>query len=351
MIGKIYIHGEIVSEQERKNYQLGRVSLTTVMRQVEIQPDADSFDVHIHSVGGDVTEGFAIYNFLKNTGKPINTYSDGLVASIATIIFMAGENRHIHNSDTFMIHNPWGGVEGEAEDIEKYAAMLRLWEDKVIEFYTPFLNISRDELKTLLKDEAHLTTEQLISMGFATKIINNFKAVAKFTIKPEQMKELKKEDIEGLFAGFFAKISKALKGTIKAKIVQAATGEELDFPNLEDHETPEVGAEAKIAGVKAEGEFLMPDGTIYIFVGGVLTEIKLKTTDEDVAALKAKIKELEDQLAAQVSGNETNLKALQNEVKNIKASLRADYAYEEKDGNQKQKQNQTQVQTIKFRIQ
>ena len=346
MTGKIYIHGEILNRQDKSLDTYGYVSLATVMRQVEMQPDADSFEVHIHSVGGDVNEGFAIYNFLKNTGKPITTFSDGLVASIATIIFMAGEKRYIHNSDTFMIHNPWGGLEGEAKDLERYAAELRKWEVIMLDFYMPFLNIDREELILLLNSESYLTSEQLISMGFATGIINNFKAVAKVNLKSNEMSEqLKKEDVEGLFAGFFAKLTKALRGSIKAKIIQAATGEELDFPNLEDHETPEIGAEAKIAGNKANGEFLLPDGVIYVFVDGVLTEIKKKVEDgAEVAAMKETIKQLEGQLAAKALEYETSLKGLQTEVQTIKASLKSDYAYNGKEANQRK------AQTTKFRI-
>lgn len=333
MIGKIYIHGEVINVQDKTIGDFGYVSLASVMKQVEQQPKATSFDVHIHSVGGDVQEGFAIYNFLKNTGKEINTYSDGLVASIATVIFMAGEKRYIHKLDSFLIHNPWGMQVGEAEDFEKYASMLRDYENKAIDFYASFVNISKDEIRNFMKQETYLTTEQLISFGFATDLIENYKAVAKININKteKQMSELKKEDVEGMFNGFFAKVVEYFKP--KAKMVQDAEGNELHFPDVPEDGTPIVGDKT----TAKDGDYLLPSGETYVIAGGILTEIKPVDKDEDedekpneeIEALKAKIAELE----AQASAKSQVVKDLEKEVKTIKASISGKFIYDEKQEN------------------
>ena len=107
MIGKIYISGLIGTFGDEKG-----VELIDVISQVKKQPQATSFEVYINSEGGVVDVGFDIYNFLKSLGLPITTIGNGMVASIATVIFMAGTKRVVTPNTDFMIHLPMGGIEG-----------------------------------------------------------------------------------------------------------------------------------------------------------------------------------------------------------------------------------------------
>jgi hypothetical protein len=79
-------------------------------------------------------------------------------------------------------------------------------------------------------------------------------------------------------------------------VVQDATGAELDFADLADDATIEVGATATVDGQPAEGEYLLPDGYTYVFTAGELTEIIEPEDDAEVAALVAENKALKRQL-------------------------------------------------------
>src|SRR5690554_1118295 len=105
MTGKIYINGLIGSDEREKG-----VELVDVIAQVRKQPNASSFNVYINSEGGSLNIGFDIYNYLKSLGLPITTIGTGMVASIATVIFMAGQKRVVTPGTRFMIHFPMGGV-------------------------------------------------------------------------------------------------------------------------------------------------------------------------------------------------------------------------------------------------
>src|SRR5690606_22209384 len=85
---------------------------------------AQHIDVRINSVGGSVFEGNAIYNALVRHPARVETYIDGIAASIASVIAMAGERIHIAANAFIMIHNPHGVVWGEAADMRKMADTL-----------------------------------------------------------------------------------------------------------------------------------------------------------------------------------------------------------------------------------
>ena len=86
--------------------------------------EADTINVHINSCGGEVAEGLAIYNRLKQHKAKIKTYCDGFACSIASVIFMAGDERVMSNASTLMIHNPWTWISGNAAELRKTAEDL-----------------------------------------------------------------------------------------------------------------------------------------------------------------------------------------------------------------------------------
>ena len=81
-------------------------------------------NLHIHSPGGDVFDGIAIYNLLKNHPANKTVYIDGLAASMASVIAMAGDEVIMPENAMLMIHKPWGIQGGDAEELRKYADLL-----------------------------------------------------------------------------------------------------------------------------------------------------------------------------------------------------------------------------------
>jgi ATP-dependent Clp protease protease subunit len=148
MTGNIYISGQIGTFDG-----VAGVELIDVIGQVKKQPQASAFNVHINSEGGLVDVGFDIYHYLKALGKPITTIGSGIVASIATVIFMAGNQRQVRENTPFMIHLPWGGSMGTANELEQFADQLRAIEKKMVGFYKKALNLQEQALLPLLKNE------------------------------------------------------------------------------------------------------------------------------------------------------------------------------------------------------
>ena len=176
----LYIYGEIDAYQDSESDRYGFINLLNVKSQYEAQKDAEKVVVHIHSVGGVVFEGFAIHDYLRSLGKPIETRVEGLCASIATVIALAGDVRVMTANSDYFIHNPWGMAFGDREQVQKYADDLERLENKLAEFYASKTKITKDEALALMKADSTFSATEALEKGFTTETAAALKIVAKF---------------------------------------------------------------------------------------------------------------------------------------------------------------------------
>lgn len=132
--------------------------------------DVDTINVHLSSYGGEVAEGLAIYNSLKQHKAKIRTYCDGFACSIASVIFMAGDERIMSNASLLMVHNPWTYTEGNAQELRKIADDLDKMSQASVNAYLEHVNLKEEEVKQLLDDETWLTPQEALDYGFATAV-------------------------------------------------------------------------------------------------------------------------------------------------------------------------------------
>lgn len=162
----IDIYGDITSWA----WYEGDVSAATLSRQLEELADVSQINVHINSYGGEVAEGLAIYNALRRHSAKIVTTCDGMACSIASVIFMAGDERVMSSASLLMIHNAWSWAEGNADELRKQADDLDIITSASKAAYLSRINIDEDELSALMDAETWITPEDAISKGFATSI-------------------------------------------------------------------------------------------------------------------------------------------------------------------------------------
>lgn len=324
MEGHIFIYGEITPyEGDDVNYY-GAVNLKDVSNQLTNNREADTLIVHINSMGGDVYEGFAIHDVLKATGKKIITQAEGLVASIASVIFMAGDTRRMLENSELMIHNPWGVAIGDSEDVQKYADQLKDVEDKLIKFYASGTGLSEDDITAMMEEETYINAETAVEKGFATEIAAQVKAVAKLNFKNkmthEELSVKVEESTNTLLSKIMGLFSKA--GMIKNYVLKTADDKDIDFGDaVKDEADIMPGVEAKVDGKAATGDFLMPDGKTFVFAEGKLSEIKEKQAESDeVSNLKAE----NETLKAQLDEFKASLETLKTEVESYKEVLTSD---------------------------
>lgn len=163
----VNIYGDITSYPSEEN---GDVSVVNLSKKLEELGDVSKIHVYINSYGGEVAEGLAIYNALRRHKAKVVTYCDGFAASIASVVFMAGDKRIMNESSLLMVHNAWTICLGNAADLRKQADDLDKITRASIEAYKSHSNLTEEEIKALLDGETWILPEEALEYGFATKI-------------------------------------------------------------------------------------------------------------------------------------------------------------------------------------
>lgn len=130
-----------------------------------------SIVVRIDSAGGDVTEGIAIYNLLRQHGASVTVHVEGLAASIASVIAMAGDDIVMAEGAFMMIHNPWGLALGDADAMRHHADVLDKMRDELVGIYVARTGQKREDVLAAVNAETWMTADEAMALGYATKVI------------------------------------------------------------------------------------------------------------------------------------------------------------------------------------
>ena len=134
--------------------------------------------LRINSVGGSVIEGAAIYNALRRHKGGLTVHVDGLAASMASVIAMAGEEVYIASNAMLMIHNPWSMTMGDADDLRKEADVLDKLKHTLVNAYARKTGMETEDIAAMMDEETWLNATQSVAMGFADEIEDGIEAAA-----------------------------------------------------------------------------------------------------------------------------------------------------------------------------
>jgi ATP-dependent Clp protease protease subunit len=148
------------------------------VKAIGLGPD-DSLTVRLNSPGGSLFDGFSIYNYLASAKYRVNVRIDGVAASAASLIAMAGTLTMPENTFLF-IHAPWMLVAGNAEDMRKAASDLDKMKESAVGTYLRKTGdrVSRADLIKMLDDETWLSAEKAVTLGFADTVDKPVRAAA-----------------------------------------------------------------------------------------------------------------------------------------------------------------------------
>lgn len=132
--------------------------------------DIAELRVFVNSPGGDVFAGQAIHSILQRHPAQIIVHVDGIAASIASIVVMAGDRVIMPRNAMMMVHNPYTMAMGDSEEFRKQADVLDRVRESMLAAYETKTRMSRDELLPLLDAETWMTAEEAVEMGFADEI-------------------------------------------------------------------------------------------------------------------------------------------------------------------------------------
>lgn len=256
-----------------------------------LSAEDDDIDIRLHCDGGSVTEGWAIYDRLRATGKRITATVEGNCASMATVVLMAAqkERRRAYPSAHICVHNPWMcpwalGDAVTADDLQKYANDLRAEQSKMVDLYVERCGCEREEIQSLMDEDKYIDTERALELGIIGEIVAPLSAKKKdfseskkhsMNEKTSEMDENKVEVKASVLDRILAKLGLKSIDDIKedepmqGMDLSTADGSTLTVDREEG--SPEVGDTAR-----PDGEHLMPDGTTIVVESGVIAEVRPK---------------------------------------------------------------------------
>ena len=163
--------------------------------------------IKINSVGGDVFEGFALYNAIKMHEGPTTAIVEGLAASAASLFAMAADVVVMRPASMMMVHNPHTVAAGESKDLRQSADVLDKVRDIMVQRYKTKTGQPEESLIEMLDAETWLTPEEALELGFADKV------------------DYSEEQVGGLHSSLITKITAMFK--TKSQIVEALTSDEI----------------------------------------------------------------------------------------------------------------------------
>lgn len=195
---------ESVPDMERTLFLNGMISdetwygdeVTPQLFKDELNAGNGNITVWINSPGGDVFAAAQIYNMLRDYKGSVTVKIDGIAASAASVIAMAGDKVCVSPVAMMMIHNPATMAMGETKDMQKAIAMLNEVKESILNAYEFKTGLTRARLSHMMDDETWFNAKKAVELGFADKILFDSDEDEKKK-KPEEPEEKPEEGSDG----------------------------------------------------------------------------------------------------------------------------------------------------------
>jgi ATP-dependent protease ClpP protease subunit len=221
----------------------GGVTADSVKKVLDEADEYDRIAVRINSPGGDAFEGIAIRSLLRSQSKPVDVYIDGVAASAASIIAMAGDTITMATGSMMMIHNAWSMCVGNARDMRQMATTLDAVDGSIAQVYVDRTKKPLEDVKALMDAESWMSADECLEKGFATNVSKHEdKSAMALGKKFKNLVEAKRpKDIMKALKDLQTPLTNKSKGDSGPK-TKRVDGEDLtwdDFVIALDHDDPD----------------------------------------------------------------------------------------------------------------
>lgn len=318
-------------------------TVNDVRNHIQNNSEAEELIVHITTQGGRVDDAFAMHDLLTTSGKKITTIGEGMVASSGTILLLSGTKRQLTKYSRVMIHNPYGSVEGDADQLQKAADEMQRCEERIQGFYADKTGTPASKFDKWMKEEKYMDADEALELGFVTEILEPVKAVALIHTTNSQNQNSLLMDFLLEAKKTLLEIKNQVFGAPKNLDLTDATGKKVVVETAKAE--AEVGDPCSIDNQPAaDGDLIIPAmNKTLVISNGKISEIKevAAATDPEPAADPSKNveteavnklkKELEavnvknGELEAKLKTQETDIKGLYEGIVEIKGHIKSNY--------------------------
>lgn len=295
---------------------------------------------HIASEGGSYFEGLTMASMISSYKGKTKAHGMGLVASAATVVFLAADEKYLTPNSFFMIHSAWAGAEGNAKEISKTVELLSKVDEQMVNIYVAQMESkgklingsiedTKEYIKVLMAAETWLTAEEAMELGFADYIMdevttdsyNNealfakLRAESKFKNIPKIKNSMNdKKTLLQSIASVFG---------FKAEIVEEKDLTKIEEPKAED------GLEIEISQEEKDFESYTPEEKIAYYEKKIAElEAEKEALSTEMAAMKEKVKSQEEMMKEK----EVTIEEKTKKLEEAQASAMAKISYKSEGG-------------------
>lgn len=239
----------------------GGVTAKSIKQQLDTAGVFSRIAVRINSPGGDAFEGSAILSLLKAQKKPVDVFIDGIAASAASIIAMAGDTVTMGRTAMMMVHNAWSWCAGNAADMRQCADVLDKISVSIGQAYVDKTGKTAAEIKAIMDAETWMNADECVADGFADAVAaeddedeaamalaRSFKSLAKLPKVPASLKPTASdEDEDGSLCG--CECSPCLQGNCADCDVEDCDVEDCDHGEMENSNLSQYEARLRLLRV------------------------------------------------------------------------------------------------------
>lgn len=276
--------------------------------------NGDDLFIDIDSVGGCVHTGINIYTHLRRYAKEnnatITTRSSGFVASIATVIFLSGDNRIVNEFMQPFVHEPlfvWSEAT-TADEFRKEAEELEKTRNLLADFYEANTLMTKADALTLMANDTWLSADECLRLGFATEIErlsrNQAQLVAQFKNKLINKNDRKMSKNK---KSWFERLANIQRKAVAQLELADVNGEPIVFPELEPESTPAVGDAVVVNGDANYTGAVETEEFAFTVENGTVTELVDKKEIEDNPIIQELVEIIEEK--------EEEIERLENSLK------------------------------------
>lgn len=234
---KLFVYDDVCAQGnfnwETWQYEDSETSANYFRQQLDEIPETGEIELHINSCGGEVKEGIAIYNLLKQHAAHKTCYVDGFAYSIASVIAMACDHIIMGLGTSMLIHNMAMEVYGDAQTLRRCADDLDVLMESNRKIYLARAKgLTEEQLIDMMNAETFLTPEQCLEYGFCDEIAETYQADTKTALEQAQLQIRQlKQQLNSLAA--------LRQEVIKAEPVQSAGADPRQANEPEPEKEPE----------------------------------------------------------------------------------------------------------------
>lgn len=293
-----------IADEESKNMKLWFTGVdSTCFKDIDeflasVSEEDKTIDLRLNCRGGSVSEGWAIYDKLRDSGKEIAVTVEGICASMATVLLLSapkGKRTAMPNAE-LLIHDPYIpeytlADAYRAEDLRAIADSLEADTNKLLDLYVERTGADRAELQAIMDEDKRMSVSEAKRLGFIDEIKVPSTAKESNNSNFKNMKE-KVTVGKGWLDRILAKAGYAKMEDVPEVVnMELSTADGATLTIEREEGDPQVGDAAS-----PDGEHVMPDGSTIVVAGGVITEIRPAEEEEGDEDKDARIAELERQL-------------------------------------------------------